>query len=158
MIIRDATSKDFKEVSRIYEQVDKMHRDHYPNIFKKAQVAGRPDDYFQSICDGEFSKLIVAESEKGVIGFAEAYVMTSSDFPVLQPRQWVLIDGIAVDEEIRGTGAGQAMLDYLVGWSKSMAIEEIELKVYSFNTGALKFYERNGFKEMNKTLSLKLDE
>jgi ribosomal protein S18 acetylase RimI-like enzyme len=158
MIIRDATSKDFKEVSRIYEQVDRMHREQHPNIFKKPQIPGRPDDYFQNICDGEFSKFVVAESETGVIGFAEAYVMTASDFPVLQPRQWVLIDGIAVDEDIRGTGAGQAMLDYLIDWSKSMAIEEIELKVYSFNTGALKFYERNGFKEINKTLSLKIDE
>ncbi len=157
MIIRDAISSDFEVISKIYEQVDALHRGEHPNMFREPSIIGRPTEYLQALLDGDNSKLVVAILNNEVVGFSESYIMEAPDFPVIQPRKWLLIDSIAVDENIHRSGAGQSMLNYLVDWSKSRNVFEIQLKVYSFNEGAIKFYEKNEFKELSKTLSLKLE-
>ncbi|MBN2897639.1 MAG: GNAT family N-acetyltransferase [Clostridia bacterium] len=92
-----------------------------------------------------------------VIAFSEACIKTALDLPAVQPRQWLLIAGIAVDEKVRRSGAGQALLDSLKQWWAEHGIAEIELKVYTFNESAIRFYEKNGFKELSKNLSLEVE-
>ncbi len=154
--IRDAKKSDFIAISELYEQVDKLHRTEHPNIFREPSILGRPSDYLQALIDSENTKFIVAELEDQVVGFSESYVMQESDYSIIQPREWLLIDSIAVDKRIHRNGVGQSMLNYLIDWSKEKGLSEIELKVYSFNEQAINFYDKNGFKELSRTLNYKI--
>jgi len=42
----------------------------------------------------------------------------------------------------------------VIEWAKSKEIDRVELKVYSFNRNAIKFYSGKGFKELNRMMYL----
>jgi len=156
MLVRQAKKADYETLNNIYDQVDILHRDQYPNRFRKPDNIGRPSEYYDSVLSNPDGILIVIESDNIVIGFAEAYIRKAPDFPVLQPRKWLLIDGIAVDHNYRGKGAGQLLFDELMKYAKNVGIEEVELNVYSFNEAAIKFYRKNGFDNICTTMGRKL--
>lgn len=156
MKIRNATKSDFQRISELYEQVDRLHREAHPDRFQRPAEIGRTEEYLSALVKNEKAFLLVAEENGNVIGFAEAYIMSSPDFPVIKKRSWLLIDGIGVDESCRGTGAGQRLLNELEERIKEIGIHEVELKVYEFNNQAINFYEKNGFKELSRTMTKKL--
>jgi len=47
-------------------------------------------------------------------------------------------------------------LNELVRRAKAEGINQIELNVYEFNTAAVKFYEKNGFEGVCKTMQKKI--
>lgn len=156
MKIRDARKDDFERLNELYEQLDELHRNAYPDRFRRPDKAGRTEEYFISLLENSDAYLIVAEDEGDILGFAEAYIRKAPDFPVLQPRTWLLIDGIAVDKVYRNKGAGQALFNELINRSKEKGISDIELKVYGFNETAIKFYEKNGFTNISRTMYKKI--
>jgi len=152
MNIRDAVKNDFPRLDELYEQVDELHRRVHPDRFKKPEKTGRSADYYESLLDTPGAFLIVVEKEGKVIGFAEAYIKKAKNNPVVKPRTWLLIDGIVIDKVWRNSGAGQFLLNELVRRAKAGGIDQIELNVYEFNTAAIKFYEKCGFKSICKTM------
>lgn len=55
--------------------------------------------------------------------------------------------GISVDEEWRGRGVGSALIRTLFDWAHDHpTLEKITLGVYENNVGAIRLYERMGFK------------
>jgi len=156
MKIRSAEKRDYHRINELYEQVDRLHREVHPDRFQKPAVLGRPDEFLNALVENESSYLIVAEEREEIIGFAEAYIVSAPNFPVLKQRSWLLIDSIAVDEGHRGMGTGQKLFDYLGAKAKERGVEEVELNVYAFNDSAIKFYEKNGFKELCKTMTKRL--
>ena len=156
MIVRDSRTEDFSRLNEIYEQVDKLHRDAHPERFRRPDKLGRPDGYYESVVKTPGAYLLVVEKEGAIIGFAEAYIRQSPDFPIFQPREWMIIDGIAIDESYRNTGAGQRLFDELVSIAKSEGIDQIELNVYAFNEPAYNFYKKNGFETICKTMGKRI--
>lgn len=156
MIIRSAVKEDFERLNILYEQVDKLHRDRHPDRFRAPEVIGRPEDYFNTLLETPCAHLLVAERDDLIIGFAEAYVRQAPDYPIIQPRRWMLIDSIAIEEAHRHSGAGQMLFDELKRRAKLDGIDQIELNVYEFNEPAVKFYKKNGFEDVCRTMSLKL--
>ena len=61
-----------------------------------------------------------------------------------QPGE-LLMDGIAVDERVRGRGVGTGLLNRLVDYASEQGLESIRLDVIDTNPGARRLYERNGF-------------
>jgi N-acetylglutamate synthase-like GNAT family acetyltransferase len=57
-----------------------------------------------------------------------------------------------VDQDYRGKnfGVGQALLDSLIDWARQKGITDIFLGTTEKFIGAQKFYEKNGFAEMQK--------
>lgn len=154
MIIRNAKNTDFKRITEIYEQVEKKHRNAYPDIFK--MELDDIDDYLNYVINIDNSLLMVSEINNKVIGFSECYIMEAPDLEILTPRSWLFIKCMAVDEEFKEEKIQQEMLDYLMEFSKEIELDGIELKVYSFNENSEKFYYKNDFIEISKTLSITL--
>jgi len=57
----------------------------------------------------------------------------------------LLMDGIAVDERMRGKGVGTRLLDNLADFVAAEQYQTIRLDVIDTNPGAQRLYERNGF-------------
>lgn len=61
--------------------------------------------------------------------------------------------GIAVDAEERGTGVGGALIAAMLDWAAaSPLIEKVALGVWAENVGAIRMYERHGFREEGRRL------
>jgi GNAT superfamily N-acetyltransferase len=55
------------------------------------------------------------------------------------------VGGMWVDPEVRGKGAGRALLSAAIDWARSRGLERLELWVTEGNLSALRMYERAGF-------------
>jgi ribosomal protein S18 acetylase RimI-like enzyme len=56
-----------------------------------------------------------------------------------------------VDPCYRRAGVGAALIDGLKAWASARSFRELILTVTSVNTGAIRFYERLGFRKTGKT-------
>lgn len=66
------------------------------------------------------------------------------------------ISELYVRDSYRGSKASEFLMLYLLNWFKGRGVSNIRLNVNSENIRAIKFYEKFGFKEVNKTLALKM--
>ena len=89
-------------------------------------------------------KVLVAELEGEVVGFAIAY----------KNRDRAYIDYLAVDPRYRGLGVGSTLLKSLEELLAVEGVREVSLSVKSGNLPALQFYIRNGYAVRNVVLVL----
>lgn len=61
------------------------------------------------------------------------------------------INNIAVDTRHRGTGLGRKLLDHVIERARGNGYRCVELDVTERNTGALRFYERYGFRRVSQS-------
>ncbi|MFH1752198.1 MAG: GNAT family N-acetyltransferase, partial [archaeon] len=54
--------------------------------------------------------------------------------------------GVAVEEDFRGQGLGETLLDFALDYFKQQAIKEVKLLVRKENTAAKRLYLKKGFK------------
>lgn len=139
--IRPAVSADHAAVAAIMAQVQQLHVDWRPDIY-------RPNDNLLPL------EAFAAECTKGLIYVAEcggqvAGVMEIQfrhiETPAHVTRDVVFVDTMAVDEPFRRKGVGRAFFDYLKKLKQEKQLDGIELQVNAKNTAALQMYEKCGF-------------
>lgn len=84
-------------------------------------------------------KFIVAEADGRVIGETEIRIGQDTNAHVAD-------FGIAIAKEYRSIGIGTEMMKAIFEEAKKLGMEIITLKVFSFNSHAIKTYENIGFK------------
>lgn len=156
IIIREAIIDDYEELCRVYTELDEYHRSNHPELFIKPEDYARAKEYISEIIDDKNKALLVAIMESKIIGFAECNVLKSSNFPVIKKREWIQLDSIVVREGYQNRHVASFLLAKVIEWAKSKEINRVELKVYSFNRNAIKFYSGKGFTELNRTMYLNL--
>ena len=116
--------------------------------------------------EGNFSytNCVVAEREGEVIGQLCTYpVEVSAEAPdgpvdpVLEPYarleipDTLYISSLALFEGFRGLGLGTKLLSIARAQARARNFDALSLLVFEQNTGAVKLYEREGFREVNRT-------
>ena len=157
MIIREATERDYEPLCALIDQVDRLHREHMPHIFKQADGPVRQREYILSLIGADNVCLFVAEEGDRLVGFVNVIVRLATDIPILVPRRYALIENLVVDENHRRQGIGRALIVRAHQWTVDMGAESIELTVYEFNREARAFYERLGYETESRKMSRKLD-
>ena len=60
------------------------------------------------------------------------------------------VAGMWVDPEARGRGVGRALLESVIAWARSRALDRLELWVTKGNVAAARLYERAGFADTGR--------
>jgi [ribosomal protein S18]-alanine N-acetyltransferase len=94
---------------------------------------------YERVARGEMAGWI-AEDEGGIVGFLVAR-------PLVQETE---ILNFAVHSEARRRGIGTTLLKEALEWSRSVGAGKVILEVRASNDGALKFYERRGFRSIGR--------
>lgn len=68
-----------------------------------------------------------------------------------QNTEFATVISMWVDPAFRRSGVGAALIEGLKSWAIARGLGELRLMVTSVNTGALRFYERLGFRMTGKT-------
>jgi len=93
--------------------------------------------------DGAF--VLVAREGGGAVGYA--MVVPRPGSPTWRtPARYAEIESLAVLEDARGRGVGEALIDRAAEEAAALGIEALELTAVATNTRALAFYERLGFR------------
>lgn len=85
----------------------------------------------------DYAQVYVYEEDGKVVGF----IQVEEHYEILD------LINIAVSKEMHGKGIGSKLIQYAIEKSKA---EKMMLEVKESNTSAIRLYEKNGFKEINR--------
>lgn len=148
--IRTATLSDYESVIKIISQVQDMHVEWRPDIYKYNDNLIAKEEFEKIV---ESNTFFVAENDNNIVGVLEV-VFRHIESPAHVTRDIIFIDTMAVADGYRGLGVGHKMFEFL----KSMKIEKnmdgIELQVNAKNSAAYEMYTKYGFTEKSINMEL----
>ena len=149
MLIRTADMNDIEQLRKLYAELEADGVKYQPEHF----VTGyRSDDFFLSIFESDDQDILVAELDGRVIGFSHVMILKQKNVACLKPQTAVYIQDLDVSECERNKGTGTLLMDASNEYGRRNGADFIRTQVFPQNTDGMRFYERNGFCEMMKTI------
>ena len=155
MKIRDALESDLGSIAELLLIVHRLHVSAHPGTYREisretavAFLAARMAE--------EDAYLRVAELDSELIGYCSAAIRSSPSIPLFQPRRFVYVNEVVVEPESRMSGVGRALIADLKELARHQGVEEIELDVAHFNSGANAFFKRQGFELLREKVAVRV--
>ncbi|MDE5597874.1 MAG: GNAT family N-acetyltransferase [Lachnospiraceae bacterium] len=153
MHIRIADTKDIEQLRRLYLELEtdgvKYQSEHFI-------IGYRSDDFFHSIFENDDQDILVADLDGTVIGFSHVMILKQKNIACLKPQTAVYIQDLDVLESERDKGIGTLLIKASKEYGKKRGADFIRTQVFPQNIDGIRFYERNGFCEMMKTIESQL--
>jgi ribosomal protein S18 acetylase RimI-like enzyme len=111
---------------------------------------------FIRLMNNESALVLVARQDERIAGHLVGYLTAPS--PTRFGRRTAEIRSLYVDEPVRSTGIGQAMVRHFTTWSRSRGAAAISVTAYAANRSARAFYDKIGFVEQSVVLRAALDQ
>ncbi|WP_440055932.1 GNAT family N-acetyltransferase [Pseudoalteromonas sp. T1lg65] len=140
IIIRAAVPEDYDQLQSLEQKMIEAERP-FDHTIKR-----EPTYYYdldELITDND-TELLVAVVDSKVIATGYVQIRTAREAYIHQ--QYGYVGFIYVDEEYRGHGLCQQIIERLVQWGKSKDLTHYQLDVFSENTSAIRAYEKLGFR------------
>ena len=148
--IRYAESQDYSQVEMIMQQVQDMHVNWRPDIYKRGDFVLPPEIFDRAVQNKEFIVAETADKIVGMLFFMIRHIENSNQVT----RDVLYIDAMAVAEGYRGQGVGHSLLEFARQIRKQRNLDGIELVVNAKNLEAKAMYEKYGFTEKSINMEL----
>jgi len=149
MNIRQANSSDSLLLSSSCVDVQRLHAEKYPDIFKMPQSDDFAVSFFEEMLANPMSGIFIAEENGDAIGYITYQVIDRPETPFAHARRFLQIDQISVRPTAQGQGIGKALIERAVSLGKELKVPKIQLDSWGFNTGAHAFFEKMWFEKFN---------
>ena len=116
MIVRPAEEQELERVNVLRKQVNDLHVEGKPNIFKANFYDGL-SDYIYEIWNDDKKEIIVAINEGEIVGYAVLAHINRAETPFMYERDYLDIDEIGVDKDYRRHGVASEMISYILDGS-----------------------------------------
>jgi len=142
-MIRRAEKKDISKIGDLLSQVDLVHHNGRPDIFKIGRKYN--DEELLKILDDDMRPILVYVNDNDeVLGYCFCVLQQHINDNVLTDIKTLYIDDLCVDENCRGKHIGKKLYNAAIELAKEMGCYNLTLNVWSCNKSALKFYESQG--------------
>jgi GNAT superfamily N-acetyltransferase len=143
--VRLASMRDYEELCGLFDELDEVHREARPDMFRPFPPPARTREQVASWLARPESTVLVAQSEEGVVGLAVLLTRDPSGFAGSVPRKVVEVDNLVVRADQRGRKIGRRLLAASVEWARQRRATHVEVTVHDFNRDAKRFYGSFGF-------------
>lgn len=150
IIIRFAKESELVRVNELRKLVNDLHVEGKPEIFR----AGFNDelrDFIYKIWKDPEQKIVVAELNGVVCGFAVLHHIHRPENPFMLERDFMDVDEFCVDKEYRRQGIATKMMSFIRNYTKEKGIKRLELNMWEFNQDALHFMRQLDLKHTADT-------
>ena len=154
-VCRFAEEKDLERVNELRRQVNDVHVNGKPEIFKPGFSEEMRGIIYEIFRD-PLKKIAVCERDGQISGFAVLHRVSRPESHIRRALEYLDIDEFGVDEACRREGIGTCLVGFLREYARRNGIGRIELNMWDFNQGALAFYEAAGFSTYRRYLEMKL--
>jgi len=144
VIIRRARAEDYDAACRLFGELDAVHRQRLPWMFKEPASEPRTPEFFAEALSRGDSAFFVAEAD-GIVGIAHGVLRSAPDLPVFVPQRWGLLESLVVASAWRRRGVGLLLAQAFEAWALEEGASWVEASVYDFNADARRFYEALGY-------------
>lgn len=148
MNIRRAQKKDIARIEELLYQVNSVHHNGRPDIFKRGGKKFTKKQ-LEEIFKNESTPVFVAVDDKDeVTGYVFCILRQHIDDNILTDIKTLFLDDFCVDEKCRAQGIGTELLNYVYGFAEEEGCYNVMLNVWNFNQSAMNFYTRNGMQPL----------
>lgn len=151
-MIRTADKFDIKRIIELLHQVNMVHYEKRPDLFKPHTT--KYDEQELATMLNDEKKPIFVYDDGTVLGYAFCQITEVKDHLLLQDIKTLYIDDICVDESARGKHIGKALYEFVRDYALSMGCYNITLNVWEGNDPALSFYMNMGMKVQKTTMEV----
>ncbi len=144
MIIRKAVEEDINEIIKLLYQVNQIHADGRPDLFKSGGIKYNKDDLVQILNDKNKAVFVADDENKKVLGYVICFFEEQKETNSLNPIKTLYIDDFCVDENIRGKHIGRKLYKYVADYAKEENFYRITLHAWECNPSAIQFYKNFG--------------
>lgn len=154
MLIRRAGIDDVEQLRLLYQELEEDGVRYQPEHFV---VGERSNEFFQSVFESADQDILVAEEDGKILGFSHVMILEQKKVACLKPETLVYIQDLDVLESRRSQGIGTLLMEASKRYGKEHGVDFIRTQVFPQNIDGMRFYEKNGFREMLKTIESSLD-
>ena len=154
MIVRNAVEKDIPKILELLVQVDMVHHNGRPDIFKGPATKYSADQLKDILSDPKTPVFVCVDEDDIPMGHAFCVHKQVIGDNVLTDIRTLYIEDICVDENARGRHVGKALYDHVIEYARREGFYNVTLNVWSLNPSAMKFYEAMGLKPQKVGMEL----
>ena len=144
--IRKALPQDIPGILELLVQVDMVHHNGRPDLFKGPATKYDAEQLSHIIADDQTPVFVCVSDDGAVLGHAFCIHRQIVGDAVLTDIRTLYIDDICVSEAARRTGIGSQLYEAALTYARASGCYNVTLNVWSCNPGAQKFYENLGMK------------
>ncbi len=142
-MIRYAMEKDIEKIEDLLSQVDMVHHNGRPDIFKIGNKYS--EEELKELLNNKQRPILVSVNDSDeVIGYCFGIFQQHKDNSILTDIKTLYIDDLCVDEKFRGKGIGKELYEAALNLAKENGCYNLTLNVWSCNESAMRFYESMG--------------
>ena len=134
MIIRPAEEQKLERVNVLRKQVNDLHVEGKPSVFKTNFYDGL-SDYIYEIQNDDKKEINVAINEGEIVGYAVLAQINRAETPFMYERDYLDINEIGVDKDLRRHGVASEIISYILDYAKDKGFKRVQLKMWEFNQG-----------------------
>ncbi len=142
MQIRRATLTDIDGINKLLYEVNKVHSDKRPDLFKVGSKKYTNEELAKIIVDDNRPIFVYVDNDD-ILGYTFC-VFIKNNSNSLTDILTLYIDDLCVDENARGKKVGTSLYNYVLQFAKDAGCYNVTLNVWACNNSALKFYEKCG--------------
>ncbi|NJL55195.1 GNAT family N-acetyltransferase [bacterium] len=146
MRIRRGTVQDAETVAALQVAIHDSHVQSRPDVFKPLAMTDELIDFTAERLSNPDCVVFIGEVSNRAIGHALVMLVRRPENVFTYEQVYALVDQIGIEPAYRGLGYGELLMRRVVDFAQEQRIPQVRLSVWTFNEGAIDFYERLGFR------------
>ena len=151
---RKAMTKDAVKIAEMLIGIGTLHHNGRPDVYKGNLQKYNEQDILEILREENSPVFVATDEDDNVVGYAFCIIKTVEETKALVGRKFLYIDDFCVDENCRNMNVGKFIMENVVKEAKKTDVSSIELNVWEFNEGAIKFYEKCGFRTQKREMEI----
>ncbi|HEY5730755.1 MAG TPA: GNAT family N-acetyltransferase [Anaerolineales bacterium] len=147
MNIRQAAVTDSLTLSTLCMDVQKLHANAHPTIFKIPHSADFAKAFFDKMLVNDTSFIFIAEENEEALGYVFCNLVEKPENPFLFTRRHLMIEQISVRPQAQGRGVGASLMRQVEATARELGVLRVQLGSWDFNSNAHGFFERLGYEK-----------
>jgi ribosomal protein S18 acetylase RimI-like enzyme len=156
--IRQATHEDAQAISALNAEVQRVHSDALPNLFKPPAANAFAASQVHQLLANPKSFMFIAFKADTPVGYVYAHLIEGPETDSRHAWNRIHIHHLSVDRTSQGEGIGRDLVHAVVGVAKERGIATVTLGVWSVNETARSFFVAQGFSAYQEDMWLNLGE
>lgn len=146
--VRSAGKDDVQILQKLNHELFTDNKRYDPELKMDWPLSDKGKNYFSQLMDREESIVLIAEDNEVPVGYLAA---EERDIEYRGGKS-VFLENMGVSQSSRHKGIGSILISELVNLANERGVNKIYVTSYLRNSGALNFYRKNGFKDIDVTL------
>jgi len=153
LFVREAELDEIERIAPLKQQLTDAHAAGEPGRFDP-----EPDfSAFVSYVVNKDMHLFVVEKDEKWVAYALVRYVHSAPNVYMMERKFVHVEEVCVDKDCKRMGIGRILMEHIRQDARQKGYSHIQLDVWSFNEGAMQFYESLGMRTVRSLMEMSTD-